>query len=89
MLRELSNQELAIVSGGAPNDITQVIPDPVPGWVLVGWTQQMVGMNKVEWTEYVGFWGRPVYHVDQSPIYEIKPVWAPAIVETTTTVVYN
>ncbi len=86
MLRELNLNEVSAVSGGAYNDIYEVIPASVPGYALVGWTEQIVGFDTVEWTEYVGFFGTPVLHKDTSPIYDIQPLYVP--VSTTTTYIY-
>lgn len=79
MLRELNQNELAIVAGGAYNDIIEVYPPALPGYALVGWTEQIVGFDTIEWTEYVGIWGTPVKHVDTSPIYDIQPLYAPVV----------
>ncbi|MGD9592223.1 MAG: hypothetical protein AB7V32_06865 [Candidatus Berkiella sp.] len=82
MLRELSLNEVNAVAGGAINDIIEVIPASIPGYALVGWTEQVVGFDTVEWTEYVGFWGTPVLHKETSPIYDIQPLYAPVVTTT-------
>ncbi len=84
MLRELSLSEVANVSGG---DIYEVYPPAIPGYALVGWTEEVVGFDTIEWTEYVGFFATPVHHVDTTPIFDIQPLYAP-IVTTTTTYIY-
>lgn len=85
MLRELNQKELAKISGGVSADLTEVYPAVVPGYTLVGWTEQIVGWDTYSWVEYVGLF-TTVEHVQQLPIVDIQPLYVPTPV--TTTVVY-
>ena len=74
MLRVLNQNELENVSGGA--DIIDVYPPTVPGYVLVGWSEKIVGWDTYTWTEDLGLFTR-IEHIQQMPIYDIQPLYTP------------
>ncbi len=76
MLRELNKNELATVSGGMSTDLTEVYPVNIPGYALVGWTEQIVGWDIYTWTEGYFY---PIVHEEKNPIIEIQPLYAPVV----------
>ncbi len=77
MLRELNKNELAMVSGGGlSTDITDVYPAVIPGYVLVGWSEQIVGWDIYTWTEGYFY---PIVHEEKNPIIEILPLYSPVV----------
>lgn len=78
MLRNLSQNELNQVSGGA-----DYYPPALYGYELVGWEQELLGYDVVTWTEHVSFF-HVIEHETVTPIYQINPIYAPVV----TTVYY-
>jgi bacteriocin-like protein len=85
MFRELTQNELATVSGGLSTDLTEVYPASIPGYTLVGWTEQIVGWDTYSWREDIGLF-TTIEHVQSLPIVDILPLYMPTM--TTTTVLY-
>jgi hypothetical protein len=84
MLRDLNKNELALVSGGdLSTDLVDVYPPVIPGFALVGWSQQIVGWDYYTWVEQVGVF-TTVEHTKQVPIVDIQPIYMPLM----STVVY-
>lgn len=81
MLRELTQNELATVSGAG--DIVTVYPEIPYGYEIVGWTQEIVGWDSFSWIENVGLF-TTIEHIQQLPILDIQPIYAPIVVTTTT-----
>lgn len=75
MLRELLTNEIYSVSGGAAFE--EIYPPAIPGYQIVGWTQQIVGYDTYSWKEKKDFFNE-IVHEYTTPIYQILPIYAPS-----------
>ncbi|MCS5711324.1 hypothetical protein [Candidatus Berkiella aquae] len=85
MIRELNQNELSTVAGGA--DYTEGYFTLLQGYEVVGYSQTLIGYDTVSWSEPVGLFSTNFREV-MVPLYDIQPIYAPLVPVTTTTVTY-
>lgn len=69
-MRQLASHELKAIS--AANYI-EVIPPPLPGYRLIGWSEEIVRWETNRWYEYVGL--LTIEHEIIMPIYRVQPIY--------------
>ncbi|MBS0290654.1 MAG: hypothetical protein JSS07_11550 [Proteobacteria bacterium] len=74
MLKVLTDNEIASVSGAAK----EVIPPTIPGYALIGWSEEIIGYDNYEWTEFIGVFTK-VIHKETFPIIDIQPLYTPVV----------
>lgn len=86
MIRELNQNELSAIAGGA--DVTEFHFTLLQGYEVIGFTQTLVGYDTVSWLEQgPGYFTNTVHEV-MTPIYDIQPIYAPLMPVATTTYTY-
>lgn len=76
MLRELTQNEWAAISGGASTEEIAFYPVIPFDSAIVGFVQR-IEWETYSWTENVGMFST-IEHVQHMPIVDIQPIFAPA-----------
>jgi hypothetical protein len=54
MIRQLEQNELAMIAGGA-NDVVEVYPPLLQGYEIIGFSQTLLGWNEDTFAERIGY----------------------------------
>lgn len=83
MMRQLEQNELAMIAGGA-NDVVEIYPPLLQGYEIIGFSQTLLGWNEDTFAERIGYFDTK-YTVVRTPVYDIQPIYAPLMPVTTVT----